>query len=147
MNIVRSNLFTNLFHKSPHGSHIPDIISQARGLAYGRPNSAVNTSTDNYANPSQTDYQYSIYTPRFLYKRSFSTGAAFNRDTIMSSKDSLAGLPLKKVVNNLESIAPTSLAESWDNVGLLVEPSSPHQVTCGGVQYSVQYSTDGVIID
>lgn len=38
------------------------------------------------------------------------------------------GLALKDVVNRLESYASSSLAESWDNVGLLVEPSPPHQV-------------------
>ena len=38
-------------------------------------------------------------------------------------------MDLKKVVRQLESLAPTSLAASWDNVGLLVEPSPPHTVT------------------
>ncbi|KAJ8917813.1 hypothetical protein NQ315_010722 [Exocentrus adspersus] len=32
------------------------------------------------------------------------------------------GLPLLEVVKKLEGIAPLKLAESWDNVGLLVEP-------------------------
>ena len=32
-------------------------------------------------------------------------------------------MDLKKVVSQLQSFAPTSLAESWDNVGLLIEPS------------------------
>ena len=40
----------------------------------------------------------------------------------------MAGVPLKKVVNVLESIAPLKLAGDWDNVGLLVEPSAPHHV-------------------
>jgi len=30
---------------------------------------------------------------------------------------------LRKVISKLESLAPISLAESWDNVGLLVEPT------------------------
>ena len=38
-------------------------------------------------------------------------------------------MDLKKVVRQLESLAPTSLAASWDNVGLLVEPSPPHTVS------------------
>jgi len=38
------------------------------------------------------------------------------------------GIELKDVVNRLESYASSSLAENWDNVGLLVEPSSPHCV-------------------
>ncbi|EDO39288.1 predicted protein [Nematostella vectensis] len=37
-------------------------------------------------------------------------------------------MDLKEVVSNLESWAPTSLAEKWDNVGLLVEPSGQHNV-------------------
>ena len=37
-------------------------------------------------------------------------------------------MDLKKVVKTLESLAPTSLAESWDNVGLLIEPSSQKNV-------------------
>lgn len=32
------------------------------------------------------------------------------------------GLPLDDVITKLDSFAPKSLAESWDNVGLLVEP-------------------------
>ncbi|XP_078679845.1 NIF3-like protein 1 isoform X2 [Branchiostoma floridae x Branchiostoma belcheri] len=36
---------------------------------------------------------------------------------------------LSKVVSTLNNFAPPSLAESWDNVGLLVEPSPPHQVS------------------
>lgn len=38
------------------------------------------------------------------------------------------GMELKKVVGVLESFASSSLAEKWDNVGLLVEPSGTHQV-------------------
>ncbi|XP_061765420.1 NIF3-like protein 1 isoform X1 [Nerophis ophidion] len=37
-------------------------------------------------------------------------------------------MELKEVVKVLEDIAPLSLAESWDNVGLLVEPSKPRPV-------------------
>ena len=32
-------------------------------------------------------------------------------------------MELKEVVSALQDLAPTSLAESWDNVGLLIEPS------------------------
>uniref|UniRef100_A0A8C4TJZ0 NIF3-like protein 1 n=1 Tax=Erpetoichthys calabaricus TaxID=27687 RepID=A0A8C4TJZ0_ERPCA len=38
------------------------------------------------------------------------------------------GMDLQMVVSNLEKLAPLSLAESWDNVGLLIEPSPPHIV-------------------
>nr|XP_002732104.1 PREDICTED: putative GTP cyclohydrolase 1 type 2 NIF3L1-like [Saccoglossus kowalevskii] len=37
-------------------------------------------------------------------------------------------MDLDTVVSKLETLAPTTLAEPWDNVGLLVEPSHPHIV-------------------
>lgn len=37
-------------------------------------------------------------------------------------------MELKEVLQVLEELAPLSLAESWDNVGLLVEPSKPKPV-------------------
>ncbi|XP_008300726.1 NIF3-like protein 1 [Stegastes partitus] len=37
-------------------------------------------------------------------------------------------MELKQVLQVLEQLAPLSLAESWDNVGLLVEPSKPRPV-------------------
>ncbi|CAG9771647.1 unnamed protein product [Ceutorhynchus assimilis] len=36
----------------------------------------------------------------------------------------MVGLQLKEILKNFESIAPLKTAESWDNVGLLVEPDS-----------------------
>lgn len=35
----------------------------------------------------------------------------------------------QKIVTLLEGFAPTSLAGGWDNVGLLVEPTAPHNVS------------------
>lgn len=37
-------------------------------------------------------------------------------------------MDLKEVLQVLERLAPLSLAESWDNVGLLVEPSKPRPI-------------------
>jgi len=37
-------------------------------------------------------------------------------------------MDLKEVVTRLNGFAPLHLAENWDNVGLLVEPSQPHTV-------------------
>lgn len=37
-------------------------------------------------------------------------------------------MELKEVLEVLEQLAPLSLAESWDNVGLLVEPSKPRPI-------------------
>ena len=38
------------------------------------------------------------------------------------------GLELTEVISRLELLAPSRLAEKWDNVGLLVEPSPPKLV-------------------
>lgn len=49
----------------------------------------------------------------------------------MSDKaESPVGMPLKEVVSTLGRLAHTSLAASWDNVGLLVEPTEPKVVSC-----------------
>ncbi|NP_001090487.1 NGG1 interacting factor 3 like 1 S homeolog [Xenopus laevis] len=37
-------------------------------------------------------------------------------------------MDLGSVVSHLNALTPPALAEGWDNVGLLVEPSPPHQV-------------------
>ena len=41
-----------------------------------------------------------------------------------------AAMDLRSLVGHLESIAPSSQAESWDNVGLLVEPSGNPTISC-----------------
>jgi len=41
----------------------------------------------------------------------------------------VAKMDLKEVVTRLHKFAPPWLSESWDNVGLLVEPSSPHTIS------------------
>lgn len=38
-------------------------------------------------------------------------------------------MELKEVLEALEQLAPLSLAEPWDNVGLLVEPSRPRPIS------------------
>ena len=38
------------------------------------------------------------------------------------------GVPLQEVISKLTEYASPSLAESWDNVGLLLEPSFPHHI-------------------
>lgn len=37
-------------------------------------------------------------------------------------------MELNSVVSRLDAFAPPKLAEEWDNVGLLVEPSKPHDM-------------------
>ena len=44
------------------------------------------------------------------------------------SSASRLGLELKSVLSKVESLAPLCLAEEWDNVGLLIEPTAPHIV-------------------
>lgn len=48
---------------------------------------------------------------------------------LVRSMSGTAGLPLKKVVEALNNFANTSLAASWDNVGLLIEPTEPKNVS------------------
>ena len=40
------------------------------------------------------------------------------------------GVDLKSIINFLKSFAPVNLSESWDNTGLLVEPSTVTPVKC-----------------
>ena len=51
---------------------------------------------------------------------------SMSSSSINSSKGK--GVLLPEVVQKLNEFAPPSLAESWDNVGLLLEPSSPHMI-------------------
>ena len=53
---------------------------------------------------------------RLLAKRQF---------RILYSTAAMSNLTLSAVVDEFNRLAPLSLAESWDNVGLLVEPSKP----------------------
>ncbi|RLU23051.1 hypothetical protein DMN91_005329 [Ooceraea biroi] len=52
--------------------------------------------------------------------------------SMMSSNkaESPVGMSLKEVVNAIRKFADTSLAASWDNVGLLIEPTQPKIVSC-----------------
>ena len=40
----------------------------------------------------------------------------------------MKGLELTKIIAKIEQFSPLSLAGSWDNVGLLIEPSGPKVV-------------------
>lgn len=52
--------------------------------------------------------------------------AAFIMTSVQSD---VKGLPLPEVVNELQKFADLSLAADWDNVGLLVEPTEPKNVS------------------
>ena len=41
-----------------------------------------------------------------------------------------AAMNLHSLIGHLEAIAPSARAESWDNVGLLVEPSGTPSISC-----------------
>ena len=58
-----------------------------------------------------------------LYRRDFATGQGSR--IIMNGSD---GILLQDVVRQLSKFASTKLAEKWDNVGLLVEPSGSHKI-------------------
>ncbi|XP_078041586.1 cytosolic iron-sulfur assembly component 1 isoform X2 [Augochlora pura] len=69
-------------------------------------------------------------------------------------KSSLAGIPLTQVVSTLEGYANLQLAASWDNVGLLVEPTEPkvvfhilltNDLTEDVMQEAVNLKTDMII--
>ncbi|KAK9890916.1 hypothetical protein WA026_012258 [Henosepilachna vigintioctopunctata] len=47
----------------------------------------------------------------------------FSKMAMGDQKEYLQGLKIDEVISKLEKWAPLSLAESWDNVGLLIEPS------------------------
>lgn len=55
----------------------------------------------------------------FLLKKQYSLSVV-NFSKGYSCKN--MGIPLQEIVKKLQDIAPLKLAESWDNVGLLIEP-------------------------
>lgn len=68
---------------------------------------------------------YKFRTDKFHYLGSHNT--IVNTDLIPQrnrsmDNPSIVGVPLDEVVSQLNSFAAVSLAESWDNVGLLIEP-------------------------
>ena len=52
----------------------------------------------------------------------------FQRTLCTTLSNSDIDMELSQVVKKLNAFAPTTLAGSWDNVGLLVEPTPPHKV-------------------
>jgi len=68
-----------------------------------------------------------------LFQKELGLRQNFTKSLLPSNSRSFKTLPplamdLKQVVSQLEALAPTSLAESWDNVGLLIEPSGSKEV-------------------
>lgn len=68
---------------------------------------------------------------RYRYAERYGYLERYKFASTMSDKaESPVGMPLKEVVSTLGRLAHTSLAASWDNVGLLVEPTEPKVVSC-----------------
>lgn len=72
------------------------------------------------------------FAPRLLISQKPHIGlcppAGISASPSLHFSDSKGDMDLKEVVQTLEKLAPLSLAESWDNVGLLVEPSKSRPV-------------------
>lgn len=69
--------------------------------------------------PPHKEYSGNFYWT--YYKLSFVIHGWFLGAPTVDANDSFA---LRNVLKKIESFAPLHLAESWDNVGLLVEPPS-----------------------
>lgn len=64
----------------------------------------------------------------FLIARSSAFSQRIFSSLNLSRSRYYSSMDLKDVVKKLHEFAPLQLAEDWDNVGLLVEPSPPHFV-------------------
>ena len=65
-----------------------------------------------------------LLSPTVLHQlpSSYKVLLSLQRCQLLHSSTTSSRMDLKTIVNKLEEIAPSKLAESWDNVGLLVEP-------------------------
>ncbi|XP_066246415.1 NIF3-like protein 1 [Euwallacea similis] len=67
-----------------------------------------------------------IYKPTLKFQNFYiSKRFCSNKVVTMSSN---SGINLQEIIKKLQQIAPLNLAESWDNVGLLVEPNPEAQI-------------------
>lgn len=64
----------------------------------------------------------------FYAYRSFAALKILFKNIYLSAACYHSTMDLKEVVTRLNGFAPLHLAQNWDNVGLLVEPSQPHSV-------------------
>ena len=71
---------------------------------------------------SDQEHMIFLITRSSIFSRRILSSISLSRSRYYSSMD------LKDVVKKLHEFAPLQLAEEWDNVGLLVEPSQPHFV-------------------
>lgn len=92
-----------------------------------------NRKLDNLVNLSINFFKYSKSTLRFNKIRfrpeSSNITVKFFSNQQIEVKKMAKGLTLNDVLEKLESFANTSLAEDWDNVGLLVEPATKKQIS------------------
>lgn len=77
--------------------------------------------------PAPTDRRSLFSSHCTLYPPQLPTVLSLSRSSSRSAPCS-GQMELKEVLEVMEQLAPLSLAESWDNVGLLVEPSKPRPI-------------------
>lgn len=63
------------------------------------------------------------------YTTTVRTSTSSNYRRIFVDHIAPLAMDLQEIVKIMESLAPTSTAEEWDNVGLLVEPSNPSPIS------------------
>ncbi len=66
---------------------------------------------------------------RIVSSTTLAQAARFRSLSTTTAPASAAGMDLRDFVNRFESLFPLQLAEKWDNVGLLVEPSGVKTVS------------------
>lgn len=65
----------------------------------------------------------------FINNNVLSVSKFWKRTRFTMDGEKTEGVPLNFVTQKLQEFASTSLAESWDNVGLLVEPANKSLIT------------------
>ena len=62
------------------------------------------------------------------FTRQWNRSYSADKTSLVMAAGEEAGLPLKEVISRITGYVSTKLAESWDNVGLLVEPATKKNV-------------------
>ncbi|XP_030629937.1 NIF3-like protein 1 [Chanos chanos] len=121
------------FHLIPSSSYTYKAIASASLPAIKFSSSFPLSSSSSFSEPSRTHLWRSVplrfVSPR-LHSFAFSSPYQPLKLSCWHSQfvRPTGSMDLKEVLDILEQLAPLSLAESWDNVGLLVEPSKPRQI-------------------
>ena len=100
-----------------------EIANCKRGLLNRMTTSLASTNSKNIQSPVSIASQTSV--SRISSMSNILQTSQIQSKPSQQEKGEASGLPLEQIVNELNKIIPLHLAESWDNVGLLLEPSSP----------------------